>query len=249
MAYLIGGGGGASLPTSTTGSYDFLVPNLTGGWQKANRVLTGVDYNADEWTEVDTSDASSTTSVTQSGSAVILEIDSPTSATVQGFAIKKALDMPNVLVYGHLACSHGFFLQVYPAAGYTRTLDSMSKGGSTAQTYYGSTRDGSTTNTYMGTLNPATTGLWWSFRKTSDAMGFTWRTLNTAVSPYIDLEDFQNFVGSAIKENPSGYTHRAGSTGVYDSLTQKYELYLGVQTPASTGTYTATFSHVEIFPL
>ena len=36
MAYLIGGGG-TSLPTSTTGVFDVLVPNLTGGWERFNR--------------------------------------------------------------------------------------------------------------------------------------------------------------------------------------------------------------------
>jgi hypothetical protein len=243
-------GGGASLPTSSSNNFDFLIPDGSGGWMSAARDITSAaGYNADEWTTVETIAGTSTASVTRSGDAITLTIESPSSATVQYLEIKKTIELPQFGLYGHVACTHGFFLQVYPLSTYTRTLDNIQKSGSSSTVNYTTTRNGSSSTANLGGLTSPTDGMWWAFRKTGDSMGFTTGTLNTAVSPYIDLEDFQNFNGSSVTYNTTSYQYRTGSTGTYDSLTNKVQLHLGLQTAAATGTYTATYSFLEMFPL
>ena len=252
MAYLIGGGG-ASLPTSTTGSFDVLVPDLSGGWQKFNRKIGYTDYNADEWTVVETIDPTSTATVTQTGNTLVLQIESPSSATSQYLDIKKVIEAPNFVVFGHIKTSAnnvGYHFGGKPFAGDTQTRDLFYQGATTATGVNIATRrNASESFPYLGTTT-RTTGNWVAFSKSGDAMGMSVNgTLSTSESPQLTLEDFTNFTRTNIQYNTTSYQYRAGTTGQYDSLTQKYVFTINLSTPAATGTYSVTVSYLEQFLL
>lgn len=252
MAYLIGGGG-ASLPTSTTGSFDVLVPDLSGGWQKFNRKIGYTDYNADEWTVVETIDPTSTATVTQTGNTLVLQIESPSSATSQYLDIKKVIEAPNFVVFGHIKTSAnnvGYHFGGKPFAGDTQTRDLFYQAASTATGVNVATkRNASESYPSLGTTTK-TTGNWVAFSKSGDAMGMSVNgTLSTSESPQLTLEDFTNFTRTNINYNTTSYQYRAGTTGQYDSLTQKYVITINLSTPAATGTYSVTVSYLEQFLL
>ena len=252
MAYLIGGGG-ASLPTSTTGSFDVLVPDLSGGWQKFNRKIGYTDYNADEWTVVETIDASSTATVTQTGNTLVLQIESPSSATSQYLDIKKVIEVPNFVVFGHIKTSAnnvGYHFGGQPFSGNTYTRDIIYQAASTSTAVNIATkRNGSESYPYLGGTTK-TTGNWVAFSKSGDAMGMSVNgTLSTSESPQLTLEDFTNFTRTNINYNTTSYQYRSGTTGQYDSLTQKYVITINLSTPAATGTYSVTVSYLEQFLL
>ena len=117
-------GGGASLPTSSSNNFDFLIPDGSGGWQNANRKVGTTDFDASEWEVTTVLYASSSYSITQSGNSLILEIQSPSFASRQDVNLKRKIELPNFVIYGHIKTSAnnvGYSFGAQPATNnYTR---------------------------------------------------------------------------------------------------------------------------------
>ena len=135
-------------------------------------------------------------------------------------------------------------------AGDTQTRDLFYQGATTATGVNIATRrNASESFPYLGTTT-RTTGNWVAFSKSGDAMGMSVNgTLSTSESPQLTLEDFTNFNRTNINYNTTSYQYRSGTTGKYDSLTQKYVITISLLTPAATGTYSVTVSYLEQFLL
>jgi len=252
MFEIVSGGGGVSLPTSSSTNFDFLVPDGSGGWQNANRKVGTTDFDASEWEVTTVLDPSSSYSITQSGNSLILEIQSPTSASSQDVNLKRKIELPNFVVYGHIKTSAnnvGYSFGAQPATNnYTRDLFYQTATTSTASNI-ATKRNGSESYPSPGSTTK-TTGNWMAFSKSGDAMGLSVNgTMSTSESPKIDLQDFQNINRNNIQYNTTSYQYRAGTTGTYDSLTQEYYFTFSCATPAATGTYSVTLSYLELFPL
>jgi len=247
------GGGGSALPDSSTDNFDFLVPDGAGGWRSAQRKIGTTDFSLDEWDVTDTLDPSSSYTVTQSGNELIIEIQSPSSATSQNVVLNRRMELPNFLVYGHIRTSAnnvGWQLGGYPADNGTNTRDLYYQAATTATgSNIARTRNGSATYPSMGTLT-RTTGAWFAYTKSGDAMGMNLRSpLTESVSPRLELRDFTSITRSQIEYNATSYQYRAGTTGANDALTQDWYFTINCTTPAATGTYSVTFSYLELFPL
>jgi hypothetical protein len=243
--------GGASLPTSSSDNFDLLVPDGSGGWQTANRKIGTTDYNEAEWTVIETIDPSTTYTVTQAGNALTIEIVQTVTSS-QYIDLKKRMDMPNFLVFGHVAMSAsnvGFHLGAYPESNnYTRDLVYCAASASNAVNT-ATKRNGSESYPYYGGTTK-TTGFWVGVSKSGDALGsMIGQSVTESVSPKIDLQDWQNINRNNIQYNTTSYQYRTGSTGKYDALTQDYFLSINASTPAAAGTYSVTFSYLEQFCL
>ncbi len=251
MFEIYSSGGGASLPTSSSTNFDLLVADGSGGWTTANRKIGTTDYQEGEWTVIETIDPSTTYTVTQAGNAITIEIVSSVTSN-QYIELKKKMEMPNFLVFGHVAMSAsnvGFHFGAYPEnADYTRDL--VYSGASASNAVNTATkRNGSESYPYYGGTTK-TTGLWVGVSKSGDALGsMIGQSVVESVSPKIDLQDWTNINRNNIQYNTTSYQYRTGTTGKYDALTQDFYLTISAGTPAATGTYSVTFSYLEQFCL
>lgn len=244
--------GGASLPTSSSTNFDFLVPDGSGGWQTANRKIGTTDFNSSEWEATTSLDPSSSYTLTQTGNTLVLQIASPSSATSQTVTLKRKIELPNFVVYGHIKTSAnnvGYHFGGQPDADtYTRDLYYQSAITNTASNI-ATKRNGAESYPSVGATT-RTTGNWVAFSKSGDAMGVSVNgTMSTSESPKIDLQDFQNINRANIQYNTTSYQYRATTTGKNDSLTQEYFCTISISTPAATGTYSVTVSYLELFAL
>ena len=248
-----GGGGGASLPTSSTDNFDFLVPDGAGGWRSAQRKIGTTDFALDEWDVTNSLDPTSSYSVTQTGDELTIEIVSPTSATSQNVVLNRRMELPNFMVYGHIRTSAnnvGWHFGGYPQDTGTYTRDLMYQGATTATSVnIARTRGGSATYPGMGALT-RTTGTWLAYSKSGDSMGISIRyPLDDSVSPRLELRDFRGIHRDQTEYNATSYQHRSGTTGQNDALTPDWYFTINCTTPAATGTYSVTYSYLELFPL
>jgi len=240
---------GASLPTSSSGNFDFLVPDGSGGWKAANRKIGYTDYDADEWTVVESIDGTSESVVSQAGNTLTLTIHSPTSATVQSLQIYKIMEVPSFALLWHTALnssSANWACYVSPESSDARTREVLYFAGSNINV--ATKRNGSESYPTLVSGPDRTVGFWTVFFKGADSMGFK-ATGQVAASPVLTPETFSASNYYTSNYHPAAYPIRAGSTGQTDAISQRMVVKLILNTPAATGTYTATFSYLEQYVL